>query len=416
MDDERELEDLGGVFIGSNQSYEKFKKQHNLTDEEDENSGETNSQEKESSDKPSTKTVLSKNTLTKIDDETMTILRRTRCAHKYTEVFMQSSLEFYDQYYNDNEASPELKAARQIRRIYTSYTDYLNAMKIRNAYIDTLIEKYGEDVFMQKLSMGLIRDWIPPIPTMSKRSPDYEMFVTGMIPVKTKTLPEGTTRKVLEAMQEDVEGVEIERSSDVETSIGRINAIERMLDEEYSGGYRKTTKIESLEELNRVFKSWYKTDNADKKHEMFKNAPENIKRRYEENLGFSEPGLLSRLASGEEIKEAEPSMNEMVQDEVTGRSMTRREYLSRQTIRMLARTNGWSESRLLAYSNVGSSLERMSRKKKANKKRRRNDSNETGGDIQMMYGNMMNAPEGIDPMYCDDENLVDALTSLMRGD
>jgi hypothetical protein len=149
---------------------------------------------------------------------------------------------------------------------------------------------------------------------------------------------------------------------------------------------------------------------------MFKNAPENIKKRYEDELGFSEPGLLARIAKGEEIEEPEPNMNEMVSDDKTGRSMTRKEYMSRQTIRLLASTDGWSESRLLAYSNVGSSLERMSRKKKARKKRRRNDENELGGDISAMYGNMMNAPEGIDPMYCDDENLVDIISSLMKGD
>lgn len=414
MDDEKIGMDDFGLFIGSNQSYEKFKKQHNIVDEESKKSEQSDETE-EPSVQASTKTVLSKQTLTKIDDDTMTMLRRTRCAHDYTDVYMQASLEFYDQYYNEHNVTPELKAARQIRRVYTSYTDYLNAMKIRNAYIDTLLEKYGEDNFMNRLSMGLIREWIPPVPTLSKRSPDYEMFITGMLPVTTETLPEGTLSKVLESLQEDVADDDVEQTSSVESFIGRINAVGAALDEDFNVGYRKHT-VDSLEELNRVFKSWYKTDDSDSKHEMFKNAPENIKKRYEEELGFSEPGLLARIANGEEIEEPEPNMNEMVSDDRTGRSMTRKEYMSRQTIRLLAATEGWSESRLLAYSNVGSSLERMSRKKKARKKRRRNDDNELGGDISAMYGNMMNAPEGIDPMYCDDENLVDVISSLMRGD
>lgn len=415
-EDKREDDSMGfameDLFIGSSSGYQKFKKQHNVEEVD-----EPTPEEEPEKQKITPKIVISKATLKELDEEHMTILRRTRCAHDYGEVYMQSSLEFYDQYYNDTEASPELKAARQIRRIYTSYTDYLNAIETRNAYLDTLIEKYGEDKFMNKLAMGLVREWIPPIPTLSKRSPDYEMYLSGVIPIETEVLPEGTTKEVLEAMQEEVKDVELVQTSSVETSIGMIRMIDEIIDEEYNGGYNKYQKgnsITNLDDLNRVFRSWYKPDVSDTNRVMFKNAPENIKKRYEESLGYAEPGLLTRIMNGEEDGEVIPNPNEMVHDPVTGRSMTRKEYDTRCTIRMLARS-GWSESRLLAYFNVGSTLGKQKRKRKASKKRRR-DTNETGGDIASIYGAPVLDNSGMDPLYVDSQELQDAIANLMRGD
>lgn len=408
---EDELSELD-LFVGSKRSYETYKRENRI--QEDEPSDE---EEKRPTKPENSKVaVLSKNTLKTVSDDMMAILKRTRCAHDYTEVYMQASLEFYDEFYNDTSISDEMKAVRQIRRVYKNYADYLTAVEIRNQYIDTLIEKYGGEIeFQKKLSMGLVRDWIPNMPVMSKKSDDYEMYLTGMVPTTVVTQPEGTTKEVLEAMQEEVEDLTLEKDFGVESSIGVIKDYDEYTESALSSyGYDRkgsTVSVSDLDELNRIFKSWYKHDGGDSnKHELFKNAPENIKKRFYNYCSFNEPGLLSRVGHGEEITEPLPDPNEMVRDAVSGKSMTRKELQQRETIRLLAK-NGWSESRLLNYSNVGSSLERMSRKRKASKKRRKRP----GTDENEMFV-AMNSPMGLDPTYADNEYLSDAFMSLMKGD
>ena len=396
-----------GLFFGTNDSYEEYKRKNQLKDTEDDI---REKEVKKVAPSNAKKDVLALDTLKPISDETMKILRRTRCAHVYDEVYMQSSLDFYDEYYNDTEASPELKAARQIRRVYKKYSEYLDAIRIRIAYIDTLVDKYGgEDQFSQKLSMGLVKDWIPPNPTLSKRCPDYEMFISGMIPLPTQVAPEGTANKVLESMLEELSDTELEISFDVETSIGVINNYKDITESEYADHYNRDISVSrnDMDSLNKVFRSWYKSeDNTSNKHELFKNAPENIKKRFLEYCAYNEPGLLTRLKNGEEIKEPEPNPNEMVHDSKTGKAMTRREFENRELIRLQAKF-GWSESRLLNYSQIGSKLERASRKKKARKKR---------SGLSTNAFDAINSPNGLDPMYSDNDYLMESLSSMMRGD
>lgn len=395
------------LFIGSKRSYEEFKREKNIRVDEPEENNPDSQETKE----VSKATELSKDTLSKIDDDMMLILKRTRCAHSYDDVYMQSSLEFYDEYYNDTEMSDELKAARQIRRTYKRYVDYLNAIQVRNKYIDTLIEKYGgEENFDRKLSMGMMKDWIPPLPVLSKRSEDYELYLSGIIPVSTECLPDGTIEKVMEAMNEDLSDVELDKSFDVETRIGFINNYEEFIDSMYdSYGITKrggTVTVSDLEELNKIFKSWYKNEDQTETREMFKNAPENIRKRFFSYCSYREPGLLTKIANGGEIEEELLDMNELVHDSKTGKSMSRQELWQREQIRLLAK-NGWSEPRLLNYYNVGSRLERMSRKKKPNKKRKR-----PGNEFM----DSMNSPEGLDPMYSENDYMSEAFMRLMNGE
>ena len=410
---EDELTELD-LFVGSKRSYESYKRENKIKDDESSKEDELITKPKKENSKVA---VLSKSTLKEISDDMLSILKRTRCAHDYEEVYMQSSLDFYDEFYNDTSISDEMKAVRQIRHVYKNYTDYLTAVEIRNQYIDSLIEKYGGEVaFQKKLSMGLVRDWIPKMPVMSKRSDEYEMYLTGMVPTVIKTQPEGTTLEILNSMQEDVEDLELEKDFGVVSEIGVIKDYNEYTESVYNDilGYDRrgsSVSISDLDELNRVFQSWYKTDGGvPGKHELFKNAPENIKKRFYEYCSFNEPGLLSKISRGEDIKETLPDPNEMVRDAVSGKSMTRQELLERENIRLLAK-NGWSESRLLNYSNVGSSLERMSRKRKASKKRRKRSSTEYNEVFEAM-----NSPMGLDPSYSENEYLSDAFLSLMKGD
>lgn len=388
----------GVVFAGTKQSHREFKRLHNIEDTPEENQ-----QQKEHGKTVVTKTVLSKDTLKPLDEETLKMLRRTRCASNYLEVFMQPQLDFYDRYYNETNASPELKAARQIRRMYRYYEEYLKAIDIRNAYIDTLIDKYGEDDFMKKLQLGILQDWIPPVPILSKSAEDYDLYMAGLNPLAIcETLPEDAILEVLKQMQRDFDDTEIDDTCDVETSMGMVKEYGEL--EEVSD---RRTDISNLEDLARTFKSWYVEESrAAGGREMFKNAPENIKKRFEEEKPYMFPGLLTRLCHGEEIEEPIINLNESVRDEVTGKTMTRGELMQRESIRLLDKA-GWSDVKLLKYQEIGSILQRTARKRRPRRKHR--------GDNEELVS-FMNAPEGIDPIYADSEELMSSLSALMRGD
>ena len=397
------------LFIGSKSSYEKLKREKNIVEENNEPEDSHESSKKQIQNVA----VLSKETLKEIDDDMMTILKRTRTVHDFSTVYMQSSVEFYDEYYNDTEMSDELKAARQIRRVYKIYADYLKAVEVRNNYIDWLIDKYGgEDEFQRKMSLGMVRDWIPKMPVLSKRCPEYEMYLSGMIPTKSETLPEGAINHFMESMEEDMKDIGIEQTFSIETNIGSVNRYDDYMDTMYSeygisNKRSNTVTISDLDNLNKIFASWYKPETGKVETELFRNAPENIRKRFEEACSYNEPGLLTKLNNGGEIEDPELDMKEMVHDSVTGRTMTREELMKRQSTRLFADL-GWSESRLLNYANVGSKLERMSRKKKANKKRKRASTE--------IIDDFMNSPTGVDPIYSENDYLSSAFMELMRGE
>ncbi len=409
-DDEREvvvnLDDLN-IFFGDTNSYEEYKKTHNITDTDDD---EENQQEEEK-EKIVPKMVLSKETLKKIDDETMKILRRTRCVNDYEEVFMQSSMEFYDEYYLKEDVPPELIKARAVRRIYRDYSKYLNAIKDRNAYIDTLIEKYGEDKFLKNLSLGLINEWIPPMPILSRRAKDYDLYLAGIIPTEKESLPDDALFTVMDGLREELGDVELIQMSGPETSIGEINLVNSISANTegcYRGSYG-TSGVQNLDELNKIFHSWYKSDKtSDGERQFFKNAPENLRKRFDEWSAYNERGLLARIANGEQIEEEPVNMNETVYDEKTERPMTRREFEQRQVIRFLGK-HGWSESRLLNYQNIGSALEKGQRKRKSRRRKR------IGAD-EIDMSSFYNDDTGLDPMYSENEAILDSIYNLMRRD
>ena len=60
-------------------------------------------------------------------------------------------------------------AIRQIRRKYRTYNEYIDAMIVIEEYFDRLFEKYGgKKNFEIKAGLGLVKDFIPPIPRFRK--------------------------------------------------------------------------------------------------------------------------------------------------------------------------------------------------------------------------------------------------------
>lgn len=392
------------LFFGTKSSYEQYKRKNDIRSSDEE------SDEEEVKKETRNISVLSKETLKPIDEETLTMLKRTRLAHEFNIVYMQSSLDFYDEYYNNEEVSEELKAARQIKRVYKVYSDYLNAIRVRNEYIDTLVEKYGGEYEFNRASMyGLITDWIPREPILSKKCPEYDMYLAGTIPTTCETLSDEEIQKVVDSYIEAVADKEPVISSGIMTSIGMANLYNEMREAEMeryglNASYRSVT-TNDLNKLNDVFNSWYKPDTGKTEMVLFKNAPENLQKRYEAERPINEPGLLAKYMRGE-IEEELIDMNEMVYDEKTGRNMTRYDYENRKRIRMYA-DYGWSESRLRSYMTSSSKLGGMKRRKRVGKKRKR-PSTEFIDDIM--------SSTGIDPIYSENEYIHDSFLDLMRGD
>lgn len=392
------------IYFGDEKGFEQFKKDHKIAND---NSDEEEEKKPEESPKVSQKTVLSVATAKKLDDDTLRILRRTRCVHDYNEVFMQANIDFYDDYYNrTEEMSEELRAARNIRRIYRSYKKYLEAVRTYYAYIDSLIDKYGEKDFMHKVQLGLIREWIPAFPLLSKSADDYDMFEAGILPTAEPHFSEEETNEFIHTWLQEHEGIECDVRGGIETSTALINELTEDEDSPYTR--RQSQLCGSLDEVQNLWKSWYVSDGAGSAaRELFKNAPENRKKRAEREIYYYAPGLLQKFMSGQDAQEdVKINPNEMVKDEVTNRAMTRDEYAKRTFVRFMSEF-GWSEQRLLNYMNIANSLDKARLKRSANKKRRRKVEEEDVVDFDT---------RGIDPMYSDHEELMSSIFKLTKGD
>ena len=123
------------LFFGSTSTYEEFKKKHNIVEPEREK--EEKPEEKEEENHAGPKIRLSLDNLREVTEEELTILRRTRCAHDYDEVFMQSSLEFYDTYYNRHQP-PRSKNTKLPH--YTLFIICAN-IAIYSGFIDLIVLK-----------------------------------------------------------------------------------------------------------------------------------------------------------------------------------------------------------------------------------------------------------------------------------
>lgn len=367
------------LFIGSKKDYQRLLREHHKSDKfanEKEDDGNDEFDKTENS----TVIVLSKDSLQPIDEETLNMLKRTRTKHDYNEVFMQSSIEFYDEFYNSTTMSKELAAARQIRRIYKDYEAYLEAVDIRNAYIDTLIDKYGgEDEFERKLSWGFVEDWIPKMPILSKKCKDYDLYKANMLPRSMFMSPKGDVKGTLEAWQEYMADTELTITYGVETNMAVIRNYEAYMDLAFADlpakyDKKKTVTIDDLNGLTNTFNSWYdgsnnSGDSDDDEDMYFRNSPENIEKRYYNQSYYHRPGLLySLMCEGGEIPEEEPDPNEMVYDEETGRMITREKLNELEFIRLMGRT-GWDTVKVKRHFETVSSLDTMLRRSKPRRRR-----------------------------------------------
>lgn len=396
------------LFFGTHQTYDAYKKKEGIVEsEKDEQSHQTTSKR--------TSTNVFERKLTGLDEDTLRMLKRTRCEHDPELVYMQPSMEFYDDFYNsDDENSDEIRELRQMKRVYRDYGEYLYAVQLRDQYIDNLIDKYGsEEYFYHCLQYGQVKEWLPHPITLSKRCKDYDLYLGGILPLeKEGNLSEEELLDVSESWDEYSNNYTFIKDYDIETSIGVIRAYNELRDNDnaYINGNINRRNIQSvaindLNALTNVFRSWYQSDNAkskdDNKPIMFENTPKKLREEGLNDSPYNHPGLLAKLYRGEEIKEDEPKPTDLVHDAVTNRPMTRKELETRELIRMLKKF-GWSEGRLMQYLKVGSKLERANMRKKARRTRKK-------VNLSMDIYDTIGDASGVDPVYVD---VGSALTDL----
>ena len=313
-----------------------------------------------------------------ISDEDLKILKQTINRHDSSTVYMQSDIDFYDEYYHEDDSieGDLLKEAKKIRRLYKSYPKYLYAVYIRNLYLDFLVDKYGGyETFERYFSMGLVNEWIPPLPVFSKSSPDYEQYKSGVIELNSVEFIDDDKLKAHADLLTDEESIDI-------TNVGVIGDIMtspivlRHIDDSSqsssitarsSNNSINGVSADDLISIQNMFRSWYRPT-PDKKSDnlsgLFADTPEKIRERY-----YTGPLVdMGNSKFGGEVIEVEPDPNEMVIDAKLNRPMTRREHEQREFVRLLADA-GWSETRMMKHLGVGSKYEQQLM---FNKEKRRN--------------------------------------------
>lgn len=338
-----------------------------------------------------------------ISDDDLKILQRTINRHETNVVYMQSEIDFYDEFYHSDNSEDEelLREAKKIRRVYKSLSKYLYAVHVRDLYLDSLVDKYdGPERFNMYISLGLVKEWIPPNPIFSKSSPEYEQYKLGILDIESiDFVDDDLLNEILEDNLK-AEGINVDDIGiigDVVTDQMGINHAydTNAVSSSYTGRSTNTAingvSADDLIGLQNMFRDWYRpkpeiTSDASLVDNMFQDTPTKIRERF-----YSAPIVdMGNDKFGTKIVEAEPDPNEMVIDPKLNRPMTRRERDQREVIRMWAKA-GWSEIRLMRYLEVGSKYEQqlMAKKdknrKRANKKAKNVVNDILGGGSSMEF-------------------------------
>lgn len=331
-----------------------------------------------------------------ISQADLDIIMKSKKRHDCFTVYMQSDMSFYDDYYNMEEHTDEfitkelMNKAKGIKRIYKNFMAYNEALKIRNKYIDALIDKYGgPDMFNLRLRAGGVTDWIPPRPIYSKNSPDYKYYLEG----KFESSSEWNDEFLINAMTKYMDQFAASHNLDeIEASVKVLTDPRLIYDLKYvdtdntkRAGIRRDVRFQEntingmspydTEGMMDVVRSMIAPetvkveDNSVNKNEFFRLTKERIEEDFYLTAPISTNDLKTSMDQGY-YEEPEEDLNEMIVDPESHKPMTKREYQSRVLIRELSKTSGWNELRLMYAFGIGNSYEWKRLKQK--ERRRRN--------------------------------------------
>ena len=363
------------AFIGYTEDYEKYK-------ETDEAKKESNQQSEEG-------TVLDSDTVEPISDEDLLIITQSHATrHDSSTVYMQSDVGFYEKYYNDtnNDEDDELyQEVRNIRRVYKDYLKFMYATHVRDMYMESLYEKYGGiDRFATMNSIGAVKEFIPPIPSLSRRCEDYELYLRGDMPLMIGEFDEDY---ILSQIDKYVEDLDIEGMRVVTKVLtNRIDRANMELQTQDTTKIRKSSNntisgvsVNDLQELQQLFTSWYHPDEQKttsvnhQQKDFFCDSPEKIEEAYYSYAPANIKGEFDKIVETghcDDIPDHDP--DDMIVDPKTNTPMTYAEYKRRTFIQEISEM-GWDSLKLMRKMGVGSSYElrMLEQKKRGNKKRKK---------------------------------------------
>lgn len=337
--------------------------------------------------------VLDLATLDPITDAERRIIERTRCEHDPLTVYMQSDVQFYDIFYNNEEVAttPILKQVRSLRRVYRDYRKYKEAMRIRDEYLDYLLDtKYnGDSDLFETMVLGSSdpADWIPPKPifnnTTGKSFADLERDLLNLDSLWTEPTEE-QVRSVINYLQskdslkgEDISDVYTVPMADPDIVIGMeevMSEIHDMEKEARKSNRRALTNVNT--NVKDIIRSWYNTTSQDdeKKEDtsnFFYYSKDKILERYYAGMITYKPDpRIDEIMRNPDVDREtlmsnyDPSV--MVYDKETSRPMTEKELNKREMVRMLGKC-GWNELDMMKFFDVGTRFERSKLERKERK-------------------------------------------------
>lgn len=373
---------MEGIFFGSKKDRAEYYKQKGI--EVSEPTPDEDKKSKES--KVSNKLVLDATKVGPMTDEERRILTRARHYHDPLKVYMQSDISFYDRFYMEETTSEIVKDAHRLRRIYKNYRDYIQALMIRDAYLEWVLdEKFGGNLELYRIDLQSNSPtfWVPPRPILSVRSIDGPID-THQIFNMQELCDEPTDedfQKMFDYLGKDLDDLYLGDGpgdgiiSDVLTNLAVIEYCDKQFEDDNPRS-SPAKRVQSTEaELRSIIQSWYRDEATDTKApdetRAFCKTPERIREEFYRYLG--------RVEMTDDIHEAvtdpyydekdHTNWDEMVFDEVSNRPMTRREQYRRMMIRQLGQC-GWNELHLMEIMGVGTRNERKSLEKKELRKRK----------------------------------------------
>lgn len=105
-----------------------------------------------------------------------------------------------EDYYSQGIAeSPLLKEAKKIRRKYSDYFDFQDALEAYDTYMKLLAEKYGyysAKAVSKAAKNGMIEDYVPPKPRLKNSRKNRTLAMSGMVPSR-KVVPSASQEELL---------------------------------------------------------------------------------------------------------------------------------------------------------------------------------------------------------------------------
>lgn len=348
------------IFFGTKKDQQQYFKSKNLKEQVEEKKEEA--KEDDNKDSVSERMFLDMETLGPLPDDIRKILDTTRLRNDPLTVFMQSDLEFYDNFYMEEvDEDDELTvAARSIRRTYKNYPDYSYACRVRDKYIDRLFyDTYeGNEIKFQAALRANDGPWIPPMPIYSTRSSDYKAYKLGLYSLDMiKDVDVDRAKEIFDQI-EPVDDVGV--IFDVMTNL---SIIDKLNDSDGKNDvidrtYRAVTSTD-IKNFQEIVRSWY-TEDTDKKpidERVFCRTEDKLREQFYDQFKVDLREFRDRIGPDGIIEEPE-DMNELVYDPKTGKPMSNAEYKKRLMVRWLA-SQGWSELPLMRVLQVGSERERL---------------------------------------------------------